>query len=321
MKAVLYDTYGGPEVLSLREYDPPALGHDEVRVAPVAVSVNAIDGKIRRGELTLMAGRHFPKRIGQDFSGLVTEVGSHVEEWAVGQEVYGCCRGMKNGALGDVATLASDCVAAKPTTLAHTVAASVPMVGLAALQALTHVARVDEGSRVLVNGCTGGVGLFALQIARHLGAEVTGVAATENLALAEAFGAHAVLDYRTASVADLSERFDVVLELSGKLSFEQAERVLTPHGRYVDVSPSAGALIGNALANPLRQHKHSFLLMKPHSSDLARLASWLDDGTLLPPPVREYALESMGDAFEAAEGGRVAGKVVIRVRPEPELPA
>jgi NADPH:quinone reductase-like Zn-dependent oxidoreductase len=314
-RAVVYEEFGGTDQLRLARIPIESPGRGEIQVRPRAVSVNPIDGKIRRGELKLMSGRHFPKRTGQDFSGEVLAVGAGVADWKTGDEVYGCCRGMRAGALGDFVNVPADAVAARPAGLSHAEAASVPMVAQAALQALTHVAGAESGSRVLVNGCTGGFGLYALQIARHLGAHVTGVCDGASLDLAREYGAQEVVDYRTEKVTERADRFDVILELSGKLAFQEADPLLSERGIYVDVSPSPGSLITNTVTNPVRHHKHKFLLMSSHRADLERIAAWFADGTLRLPPVQVFPLDAFAEAYRTAESGSVNGKVVIRIDP------
>jgi NADPH:quinone reductase-like Zn-dependent oxidoreductase len=313
-RAVIYDEFGGVEKLRLAEMPVPPPGRGEVQVSPAAVSVNPIDGKIRRGELTLMSGRHFPKRTGQDFAGRITALGPGVGRWTVGQQVYGCCSGMRDGALADLVNVSADAIAAYPAELPATVAASVPMVAQAALQSLTDVAQVRAGTSVLINGCTGGFGLYALQIARHLGAWVTGVCAAEAAQVAVSYGAGNVIDFRTQDVAAGPERYDVILELSGKLPFERVSRVLSEHGVYVDVSPSPASLVASTVANPVRHHKHKFLLMKSRTEQLDTISAWLADGTLKPAPVTVFGLDKFAEAYRLAESGSVIGKLVIELR-------
>jgi NADPH:quinone reductase-like Zn-dependent oxidoreductase len=164
----------------------------------------------------------------------------------------------------------------------------------------------------LVNGCTGGVGLFALQLAKRMGAHVTGVCSTDGVALTRDLGANEVIDYRKQSLTEPALRYHSILELSGKLSFDTANDLLDEHGVYVDFSPSPASLIGNTLANPFRSHKHLFAMTSANTADLEALARLLDDSELRAPPVKEFPLEKFREAFELAESGGLIGKVVIR---------
>lgn len=310
-RAVIFEDFGGIDQLHLSDVAVAPPGHGEVQVAPGAVSVNPIDGKIRRGELKLMSGRHFPKQTGQDFAGKVAAVGPGVDQWQVGDDIFGCLRGMRHGALAELVNVPADAIARRPPALPVTTAAGVPMVAQAALQALTKVADVGSGTRVLVNGCTGGFGLYALQLARHFGAHVTGVCAGEAKDVAVQYGAEEVIDYRAEDVTARPDRYDVVLELSGKLPFDAASKVLSEHGVYVDVSPSPGSMVANTVANPVRHHKHKFLLSSSHTEQLDELAALLTDGTLQPAPTRVLPLEQFAEAYRIAESGSVIGKVVI----------
>lgn len=316
MKAVAYDSYGDRSVLTLRELPDPGPPHaGDVRVRVHATSINPVDGKVRRGELKLIAGGSFPKRPGLDFSGDVEAVGPGVSDIAVGDAVYGGARSMSDGAFAEHLLVHAAAIAKKPTTLDHATAAGVPTVAIAALQTLRDIVKVGRGDRVLVNGCTGGVGIFALQLAKRAGAVVTGVCSTKGVELARALGADEVVDFKTSSVASLGTKFRAILELSGKLPFDAAHALLDDHGLYVDFSPSPAGLIGNAIANPFRSHKHVFAMTASKTADLEALARMIDAGELRAAPTEVLALDRFGEAFERAESGGVMGKVVVRISP------
>ncbi|MBV9078621.1 MAG: NAD(P)-dependent alcohol dehydrogenase, partial [Methylobacteriaceae bacterium] len=313
-KAVIYRAYGSRDVMFLDEIaDPGPPGAGEVRVRVQATSVNPVDGKVRRGELKLVAGRGFPKRPGLDFSGIVEAVGSGVTGFKPGDAVFGAARSMSEGAFAERILVRATAIAQKPATLDHAVAAGVPTVAVAALQALRDIVTAQPGDAILVNGCTGGVGLFALQIGRSMGARMTGVCGTDGVATARAFGADRVVDYRRGDPVGAEGSFRAILELSGRLPFAEAERLLGDGGRYVDFSPSPAALIGNSIANPFRHHKHVFAMTAAQTADLERLAADLDSGVIQAAPTRSFPLARFAEAFEAAESGGVIGKVVVRI--------
>ncbi|RKG62725.1 NAD(P)-dependent alcohol dehydrogenase [Corallococcus sp. AB011P] len=227
---------------------------------------------------------------------------------------------MREGTLAELITVAATSVARVPPGLDDVGAAAVSMVGLAALQALRDVARVAPGERVLVNGATGGVGLMLIQLARARGAHVTAVTSAAGLAAARQYGAEVVHDYRARPLSKLGARFDVVFDLSTKLSFAEARGLLTPRGRHVGFEPSPLSLMASALLGPFRRQKQLVLVTKPSARDLAELAGKFQAGELLPPPVEVFELPDARSAFERSERGGVIGKVVIRAAPAPTSP-
>jgi NADPH:quinone reductase-like Zn-dependent oxidoreductase len=313
MKAITFNEFGPIEVLTLSDLPAPESHRGAVLVRVRAASINPLDWKIRRGTQKLMSGTHFPKLSGADFAGVVEQVGEGVTGLSPGDEVYGSTGSMKEGAMAELVRVSPESIARKPASLDFPTAASVPVVALAARTALRGLPELPPGARVLVNGCTGGVGLYATQLARRLGAHVTGACSAAGRELALAHGCHEVLDYRAEPVTASGRRFDLVLELSGHLSFDAAEAVLSPHGTYLDFEPSPAGLVGNALANPFRSHKHRYVLTTVKSADLTELAGEFDRGELRPAPVRTFARSEFRAAYELAERGAVQGKIVIRL--------
>lgn len=315
MKALTYHGYGDRSMLALEDLpDPGAPRAGDVRVRVHASSVNPVDGKVRRGELKLIAGGHFPKRPGLDFSGEVESIGDDVSGFEVGDAVYGAARSMSEGAFAESVLVHATAIAKQPSAIDQTTAAGVPTVAIAALQALRDIVKVARGDQILVNGCTGGVGIFAVQIAKHAGALVTGVCGTDGVSLSRELGAVEVVDYTKGDVLGGRTKYRAILELSGKLSFDSAQESLDENGLYVDFSPSPAALIGNTIANPFRSKKHVFAMTAAKMPDLEFIAKEIDAGRLRPAPTRVFPLEHFADAFALAEGGGVVGKVVVRVR-------
>jgi NADPH:quinone reductase-like Zn-dependent oxidoreductase len=313
MNAVTYNHFGGPDVLELTTSDAPRVGPHDLLVRVRAVSVNPLDGKIRRGELRLMSGARFPKTPGSDVAGIVEAVGAKAAGFAVGDRVFGFPGSMRKGTLSEVVSVPATSVAKIPRGLDDVGAASVSMVGLAALQALRDVAHVSSNERVLVHGATGGVGLMLLQLARLRGAHVTAVASTKGVAIARQFGAEQVVDYRSESIADRRDRFDVVFDTSTKLPFSAARRLLEPRGRYVGFEPSPALLIGAVLRNPFRRQKHLTLIAKPSAADLDEIGRLIEAREVVVPPTEAFDLPDAARAFERVERGGVIGKVVIRI--------
>lgn len=316
MKALLYRRYGARDVMALETVpDPGEPGPGEVRVRVHASSINPVDAKVRRGELRMIAGRHFPKRPGLDFSGVVEALGEGVAAFKVGEAVFGAARGMSEGAFAERALVRAGAIARKPASLDHATAAGVVTVGVAALQVLRDMLGVQPGMAVLVNGCTGGVGLFALQLGRAAGARMVGVCGADGMALAREYGAAEVFDYRAGGVP-AGMRHAALLELSGRLPFGAATALLAPDGRYVDFSPSPAGLVGGNIANLFRRRKHLFAMTAPRTADLEHLAHEMDAGRLRPAPTRVLPLDRFTEAFALAEGGGATGKVVVRIGDE-----
>jgi NADPH:quinone reductase-like Zn-dependent oxidoreductase len=313
MNAVTYNHFGGPDVLELTTSDAPRVGSHDLLVRVRAVSVNPLDGKIRRGELRLLSGARFPKTPGIDFAGLVEAVGAKVAGFTVGDRVFGFPGSMRKGTLSEVVSVPAASAAKIPRGLDDVGAASISMVGLAALQAFRDVAHVTPNERVLVNGATGGVGLMLLQLARLRGAHVTAVASTKGVAVARQFGAEQVVDYRSESIADSRDRFDVVFDTSTRLPFSAARRLLEQRGRYVGFEPSPVSLIGAALLNPFRRQKLLTLVVKPSAADLDEIGRLIDAHEVVVPPTEAFDLPDAARAFERVERGGVIGKVVIRI--------
>jgi len=313
MQAVSYESYGDRNVMHLVEVETPTPRHGELLVKVHATSINPVDGKVRRGELKLIAGGHWPKRPGLDFCGTVAELGPRVASLSVGDRVYGAAKSMSDGAMAEYAVVNASAIAKAPAKLDDVTVASVPVVAIAALQTLRDNAKVKKGDRVLVNGCTGGVGIFALQLAKRMGAHVTGVCSTEGVALARGLGADEIIDYRKQSIFDRGECYHSILELSGRLTFEDAHALLDAHGIYVDFSPGPASLIANTIANPFRSHQHVFAMTAAETAELESLATMLNEGELQPPPVKAFPLEQFRSAFELAEHGGTVGKVAVRI--------
>jgi NADPH:quinone reductase-like Zn-dependent oxidoreductase len=314
MKAVIYDRFGDVTVLRLADASIADPGKGEVQVRTAAVSVNPLDGKIRRGEMRLMSGSKFPKRTGQDFAGTISAIGPGVENWRIGDPVFGLARGMKDGALAEFVNVPVGNVSPAPTSMTATESAAVPMVALAAYQAVTNVGRVKAGSHVLINGASGGVGLYAVQFARFLNASVTATATGPGIELVRNYGADIVVDYRSNELSTLNTRFDTIIDLSGKLSFREAsQHLLAPTGSFIDLTPSPRSLVMNTLANPFRRRKHRFLLSKPDRAILEQIARRIDNGEIRTPPNQTFPLNQYQDAYRTAETGGLLGKVTITI--------
>ncbi|GMV03944.1 MAG: dehydrogenase [Gemmatimonadota bacterium] len=315
MRAVRFQEYGDPDVLEVREIPVPVPGPDEVLVRVHAAGLNPKDAMIRSGALGLQAGRTLPRGTGFDFAGEVAEAGSGVSDLPVGTAVWGFLDGVLGGAAADYVVAPRAWVAPAPAGLSWLEAASLPLAGSAALQALRDVARVRPGERVLVRGAAGGVGSAAVQVAKLLGARVTAAARRGALPHARTLGADMVLDAATLSLS--GHRFDVVLDCVGCGPVRLARDFLAPGGRWVAVAPSlpvfALAPLTGWLGRRLGMRSFGFVVVRPRSGDLAWLADQATRGALRVSVTAAYPLEHVRDSHRDLEEGGARGKRVLAV--------
>jgi NADPH:quinone reductase-like Zn-dependent oxidoreductase len=323
MSAIVQDRYGAADVLRLQRIARPEPAEHEVLVRVHAAGLD-------RGTWHLMTGKPYLMRIaglgfrgpkdrvpGRDLAGTVAAVGTAVTGFAVGDEVYGVGR----GSFADYAVARADKLAPRPRTLSFEQAAVVPISAATALQALTAHGRLQAGQRVLVIGASGGVGSYAVQIAKALGAEVTGVASTAKLDLVRSLGADHVIDYTRDDFAGTGDRYDLILDIAGNPSLRRLRRALTPTGTAVIVGgENGGDLTGGmnrslrALAlSPFISQRFVNFINKEHASDLDRLTGLLDAGQVTPSVDRAYPLDQVPEAMRQLAAGRVRGKVAITV--------
>jgi NADPH:quinone reductase-like Zn-dependent oxidoreductase len=310
MKAVRIHQYGGREVLSIDDIPVPAIAPDEVLVRVVAASINPVDWKIRAGYLAQMIPHPLPLTLGWDVSGVVTAVGAGVTQWQVGDAVFARPDLARNGTYAEfVAIRASEC-ARKPRTISHVEAASLPLAGITAWEAMIDVARVGPGQRVLVHAGSGGVGSLAIQIVKAAGATVIATTSGRNRALVESLGADQVVDYTTTTVADAVEPVDAVFDTLGGEVQEASWSLLKPGGIQVSIiSPPDEA---SAAARGVRG---AFVFIGPNAPVLERLAAMVDGGTLRPVVGAEFGLDDIAAAHALSESGRAVGKIALYVGP------
>jgi len=327
MKAVRYHRYGGPDVLELQEVAMPAAGDGELLVRVRAASVNPLDWHFMRGApylVRMMAGLSRPKpsasRLGADMAGSVEAVGQNVTGFQPGDEVFGGLE--ERGTLAEYISVRADAVVLqKPAGLTFEQAAAVPVAAFTALQALRDKGRVQPGQKVLVNGASGGVGTFAVQIAKALGAEVTGVCSTGNVGMVASIGADQVVDYTREDFTRAERRYDLLIDIAGSRSLAETRRVLVPKGVLVVVGgPNKGRWIGPfgrtirmLLQSPAVSQRMVSFLAHQNRDDLAVLRELLDAGKVTPVIDRAYRLNQVAEAVRYLETGHARGKVVITV--------
>jgi NADPH:quinone reductase-like Zn-dependent oxidoreductase len=322
MKAMVYDRYGSPEVLELRDVERPDVTDDGVLVRVQAASVNPVDWHMLTGAPYLVrieAGLRKPKRegLGVDFAGTVEAVGGSVTEFQPGDEVFGA----RNGALAEYVCVRK-AVAHKPENVTVEQAAAAPVAAISALQGLRDKGRIQAGQQVLINGASGGVGTFAVQIAKSFKAEVTGVCSTRNVEIARSIGADHVIDYTQEDFTRNGRRYDLVLDIAGNRSWSELERVLSKRAAVVVVGgPKTNRFVG-PLGQALKLRLASLggsrkvaapFLAKMNKEDMAVLQNLLADGKVTPVIDRRYELSEVPEALSYLGEGHAQGKIVINV--------
>ena len=317
MRAVVIDGYGGREVLQLREVPKPQPLAGEILVRVRASGINPVDWKIRNGLLKPLLPRSFPHILGSDVAGEVEEIGRDVDKFRPGDQVYAMLPATQGGGYAEYAVVSVKHVAQKPADLSFEEAAAVPLAGMTALQALRDKGKLQAGQSVLVNGAAGGVGSFAVQIAKALGARVAGVCGPDNIRLVLGLGTDDVIDYRDADFTRSPERYDVVFDAVAKRSFAECARVMTPQGRYVTTLPSASLAFWSVVLPLARlagyRKRARFILVRASGQDLEFLACLAQEGKLRPVIDRAYALEQVQEAHAYSESERAHGKIVLRI--------
>jgi NADPH:quinone reductase-like Zn-dependent oxidoreductase len=323
MKAIVYRCYGSPDVVKLEDIAKPTPADDRVLIKVHAASVNPLDWHYMRGNpyiMRAMVGWGTPDdiRLGVDFAGTVEAVGKNVTRFKPGDEVFGGA----DGAFAEyVSVREKGSLALKPANLTFEQAAAVPVAGVTALQALRDKGKVQPGQKVLINGASGGVGTFAVQISKALGADVTGVCSTRNLAMVESIGADHVIDYSREDFAKGSQRYDLILDLVGNRRLLENIRVLKPNGIYVGIGgggPNDGGFIG-PLAGPIKEfmlspfvsQKFLFFTAELKNEDLTILRDLMQAAKVTPVIDRRYRLSETAEAIRYVEQGHARGKVVI----------
>lgn len=325
MKAIVRHTYGSPDVLEYAEVDTPTPKDDEVLVRVQAASVNAADWRMLRADpflARLDLGLFKPRNaiLGFDVAGRVEAVGGAVTRFRPGDAVFGNLYDLRGGAFAEYVAVPERLLVGKPVNLSYAQAAAVPMAAVTALRGLSAQRPLTSGDRVLINGASGGVGTFAVQIARAYGAEVTAVVSPRNLDLARSLGAHHVVDYTTVDFTRSGERYDVILAVNGYQPIWEYRRALRPGGCYVMAGGSAAQLFQAMFLGPLMSRKGKATLghleTKPNRDDLEIVKGLIEAGQVSPVMDRCFSLAEVPDAIRYIEQGHARGKIVAVVRDE-----
>jgi NADPH:quinone reductase-like Zn-dependent oxidoreductase len=321
MKAIVYTQYGTPNVLRLKEVEQPAPKDDEVLIKVYAAALNFSDWGLLRGDFRLFGfGLLRPKHqiLGADIAGRVEAVGQNVKDFRPGDEVYGDLSWSGRGGLAEYVCAPESMLAHKPVNLSFEEAAAVPMAAGVALQALQNKGQVKYGQKVAVSGASGGVGTFAVQIAKALGAHVTAITSTKNLEMASVIGADQVIDYTKEDFTANGHRYDLILAANGYHRLSHYRRVLTPSGRYVMTGGAGTQMFEAMLFGPFvalsSKQQMGNLLYRPSKKDLTSLKELIEAGKVVPVISKIFPLNEAAEAFRYYGAGHVSGKIVIRIQ-------
>ena len=333
MKAFVVDRYGKGRPLRAADVPEPGLRADDVLIEVHAAAVNLIDAKVRDGEFKLILPYRTPFVLGHDVAGVVVRVGPRVRQFKVGDEVYARPDDLRIGTFAEFVAVKEDSVALKPRNITMEEAASIPLVGLTAWQALVEMAKLGKGQKVFIQAGSGGVGTFAIQLARHLGAKVATTTSAGNAALVKGLGADVVIDYRKDAFEEQLRDYDVVLNSQDGQTLKKSLAVLKPGGHLISISgppdprfaedikaPWPVRQVMRALSFGVRRQarrlrlSYAFLFMKSSGSQLKQIAALIEAGAIRPVIDTVFPFESTHEALAYVESGRAKGKVVIKVR-------
>jgi len=333
MQAYIVERYGKNNALRLADMPTPELRDDEVLVQVHAAGVNLIDSKVRNGEFKLILPYATPFILGHDVAGIVTQVGRGVRQYKVGDEVYSRPDDLRIGTFAEFIAIKENSLALKPKNLTMEEAASMPLVALTVWQALVEKAQLKKGQKVFIQAGSGGVGTFAIQLAKHLGATVATTTSTSNVAWVKELGADVVIDYKKEDFEKVLSGYDVVLNSQDGKALAKSMRVLKPGGQLITISGPADPSFAEEIKAPwfvkqvIRllslgtrrmarrlQVDFSFLFMKANGSQLKQITSLIESGAIHPVVDKVFPFESTNEALAYVESGRAKGKVVIKVR-------
>jgi NADPH:quinone reductase-like Zn-dependent oxidoreductase len=333
MKAFVLERYGKKRALRSAEMPTPELRDDEVLVEVHAAGVNQLDTKLRDGEFKLILPYRLPLVLGHDVAGVVVEVGSRVRQFKPGDEVYARTDDFRIGTFAKFVPVKEASLAFKPKNLTMEEAASIPLVGLTAWQALIEKAKLKKGQRVFIQAGSGGVGTFAIQLAKHLGATVATTTSAANASLVKSLGADVVVDYRTQDFENVLRDSAMVLNSQDGKTLEKSLRVLKRGGKLVSISGPPDPDFGKQIAAPAfvklvvrllssgvrrkakrRGLDYAFLFMKANGSQLREITQLVETGAIRPVIDRVFPFESTNDALAYVEAGRAKGKVVVKIK-------
>ncbi|ATI53736.1 NADP-dependent oxidoreductase [Bacillus tropicus] len=332
MKAMIIDKYGKVP-MRMAEVPIPEINEHEVLVEIHAASINPIDFKIRDGKVKMLLKYEMPLILGNDFSGVITKVGSKVTRFKVGDEIYARPRKNKIGTFAEYIAIHEDDIALKPKNLSFEEAASIPLVGLTSYQALHDIMHLQKGQKILIHAGSGGVGTFAIQLAKIMGATVTTTASEAGANLVKSLGADEIINYKTEKFEDILKDYDAVFDTIGGTTLEKSFNIIKSGGNIVSVSGMPNARFGKEFGSGFfktllfslaskkltaleKKHnaRYSFLFMKPSGDQLRTIANYIEAGKIKPVIDRVFPFEDAQKAMEYSEAGRAKGKIIVKIK-------
>ncbi|WP_212937019.1 NADP-dependent oxidoreductase [Bacillus hominis] len=332
MKAMIIDKYGKIP-MRMTEVPTPEINEYEVLAEIHAASINPIDFKIRDGKVKMLLKYEMPLILGNDFSGVIVKVGAKVTRFKVGDEIYARPRKDKIGTFAEYIAIHEDDIALKPKNLSFEEAASIPLVGLTSYQALHDIIQLQQGQKILIHAGSGGVGTFAIQLAKIMGATVTTTASEAGANLVKSLGADEIINYKTEKFEDILTNYDAVFDTIGGTTLEKSFNIIKSGGNIVSVSGMPNARFGKEFGSGFfktllfsfaskkltaleKKHnaQYSFLFMKPSGDQLRIIANYIEAGKIKPIIDRVFPFEDAQKAMEYSESGRAKGKIIVKIK-------
>lgn len=332
MKAMIIDKYGKVP-MHMAEVPTPEINEYEVLAEIHAASINPIDFKIRDGKVKMLLKYEMPLILGNDFSGVITKVGSKVTRFKVGDEIYARPRKNKIGTFAEYIAIHEDDIALKPKNLSFEEAASIPLVGLTSYQALHDIMHLQQGQKILIHAGSGGVGTFAIQLAKIMGATVTTTASEAGTNLVKSLGADEIINYKTEKFEEILTNYDAVFDTIGGTTLEKSFNIIKSGGNIVSVSGMPNGRFGKEFGSGFfktllfslaskkltaleKKHnaQYSFLFMKPSGDQLRTIANYIEAGKIKPVIDRVFPFEDAQKAMEYSEAGRAKGKIIVKIK-------
>lgn len=313
MKAVVINKFGSNDVVEIKDMPQPSPGPEDVLIKVHAASVNPVDWKTRNGMLKIVAGSRFPMVLGRECAGEVIGAGGLAKKFRKGDAVVAVPGIRSMGAFAEQAIAPEKTVFPKPRNIGFEEAASIPIAGLTALQALRDKGCIASGQKVLINGASGGVGHIAVQIAKIFGAEVTAVCSGANIGFVKSLGADHAIDYRSEDFAKGSISYDIIFDAAAKRSFGDCKKALTPKGVYVSTLPSVSVILNQYLTGFLTRRKARMIMVAPKEADMEWMKRQLEAGRIKIIIDKVYPLDKAREALAYSESGKARGKIVLKM--------
>jgi NADPH:quinone reductase-like Zn-dependent oxidoreductase len=312
MKAIIYNSYGNQEKYQWTEASIPTANENQLLVKVKASSINPVDWKIRKGEMKLFMNKKFPKGLGVDFAGTVENIGNGVTKFKKGDEVFGWLPYNMAGSAGEYVLATEELTAIKPSNISFAEAATLPMACIASIVALIDNGKVKPGMKVLINGCTGGVGQFGVMIAKIKSAKVTGTCNASSVDTAKKIGVDMVMDYTKTDILKSTTKFDVIFDTVGNLNLSDCKAIMSQNSIFLELNPTPMNLFFGSIKNLFSNKKIKSIISKATNEQLLQMAKWASEGKLKPVIGKQYAFEDALEAYINLENGeKNLGKTVI----------